>query len=441
MQPERKVQPLPAPDRLDSWKEIAAYLNRSERTVRRWEDNEELPVHRLHHDKRGSVYAYTRELDAWRASRRLPEDSSDALSESRSGRRWVWTAGVVVVAVVAAAVIVGMRARGVNATTAGRGTANDEAWRLVQRANFGGNAGRVQIETGIRYYRQATEIDPKFAGAWGGLATGHVALTLFGERPPSDTMNEARRYAEEARRLDPSLSSGWRVLAMVSHMIDWNHQQAEREFRRAIELNPKDAVALSWYGDFLTDMRRFDDARIAYKRALEVSPRWLEPAIFSANLHTYIGQPALAILEQRRTLESEPNYGLGVHYLGRSYLASRDFPMAIATLRRSNELLGSVPFTLGDLGFALAVGGQRDEAVRLRDELIGRRSKGYYPAFPIALIEMGLGNTKAALDQLEFAVGERHTGFYPPSVEPIWNAVRGTVRFRALMKQMNLPEA
>ena len=77
MPPERKVEPLPAPDRLDSWKEIAAYLNRSERTVRRWEAKEELPVHRLQHDKRGSIYAYTRELDAWRASRRLVEETVD----------------------------------------------------------------------------------------------------------------------------------------------------------------------------------------------------------------------------------------------------------------------------------------------------------------------------------------------------------------------------
>ena len=437
MQPERKVAPLPAPDRLDSWKEIAAYLNRSERTVRRWEANEELPVHRLQHDKRGSVYAYSRELDAWRVSRRVMVEATADEPPPRRIRPVWWVAGIL--ASVIAAIAVAMQVRAANVEFAERGTSNDEAWRLFQRARFGDNAGRVQIETGIRYYRQATELDPTFARAWGGLATGHIALTFFGERPPSDTMNEARRYAEEARRLDPSLSGAWRVLAMVSHMLDWNHQRSEREFRRAIELNPRDAVAMSWYGDFLTDMRRFDDARAAYKQSLEVTPRWLEPAIFSANIHAYVGQPALAILEQRRTLETEPNYGLGVHYLGRSYLASGDFPMAIANLRKSNELIGSVPFTLGDLGYALAVGGQRDEAGRLRDELIGRRTKGYYPAFPIAQIEMGLGNTDAALDWLESAVGERHTGFYLPSVEPIWNAVRATPRFRAMMAKMNLP--
>ena len=438
MQPERKVEPLPAPDRLDSWKEIAAYLNRSERTVRRWEAKEELPVHRLQHDKRGSVYAYARELDAWRASRRVPEETAD---ESPSGRiRPMWWAAAALL-LIGSGIIVGLRVRAADIEVADRGTANDEAWRVFQLARFGDNAGRTQIETGIRYYRQAVELDPNFARAWGGLASAHVALTWFGERTASDTMTEARRDAEEARRLDPSLSSAWRVLGFVSHYLDWNHQEAERNFRRAIELNPKDASALSWYGDFLTDMRRFDEARAAYKRSSDANPRWLEPAIFAANIHTYMGQPALAILEQRRMLESEPNYGLGVHFLGRSYLASGDWAMAVASLRKSNEIIGSVPFTLGDLGYALAVSGQREDAVRRRDDLVGRRKNGYYPAFPIAQIEMGLGNTDAALTWLETAVGERHTGFYLPSVEPFWDAVRGTPRFRAIMARMNLPGA
>lgn len=436
MQPDRKVEPLPAPDRLDSWKEIAAYLNRSERTVRRWEDKEELPVHRLQHDKRGSVYAYTRELDAWRGSRRVVVEATADERPSRRIRPAWWVVGAL--AIIVAAIVVGMRARAANVEFAERGTSNDEAWRLYQRAYFAGNAGRVQIETGIRYYRQAVELDPKFARAWGGLATAHMALTWFGEHPPSYTMTEARRFAEEARRLNPSLGSAWRVLGNVSHFYDWNHKLAEAQLRRSIELNP-DAVALSWYGDFLTDLRRFDEARDAYRRAQHANPRWLEPSIFAANIYTFTGQPAMAIVEQRRTLESEPNYGLGIHYLGRAYLASGDWPKAIEYLRKSNEIIGSVPFTLGDLGFALAMGGQRQEAERLGQELRARRDRGFYPAFPIAEIELGLGNADAALEWLERAVDERLPGFYLPAVDSVWNPIRATPRFRTMIAKMNLP--
>ena len=161
--------------------------------------------------------------------------------------------------------------------------------------------------------------------------------------------------------------------------------------------------------------------------------------IFGANVHTFTGQPAMAIVEQQRALETEPGYGLGNHFLGRAYLASRDWPKALEYLRKSNDLMGSVPFTLGDLGYALAVSGQRDEAQRMLQELRARRDHGYYPAFPIAQIELGLGNTDAALDWLERAVDERHTGFYLPSADPIYDVVRTLPRFRAMMARMNLP--
>jgi hypothetical protein len=162
---------LPLPDN----RAAANYLNRSERTVRRWEDKEELPVHRLQHDKRGSVYAYTRELYAWRVSRRVVVEATADESPSKRIRPVLWIAVTLFLA--AAFVFVGLRVRAADAKVAERGTTNDEAWRLFELARFGDNAGRVQIETGIRYYRQAVELDPTFARAWAGLATAHMALT------------------------------------------------------------------------------------------------------------------------------------------------------------------------------------------------------------------------------------------------------------------------
>ena len=435
-QTDRKVQPLPAPDRLDSWKEIAAYLNRSERTVRRWETTEELPVHRLQHDKRGSVYAYTRELDAWRASRRVVEETADEEAPKRN-RVWWWTAGAVMLIAVSAALVVSLRARADDALIAERGTASEEAWQAFERANWTPNTGRVQIEAGMRYYEEAIRLDPGFARAWAGLATAHMALTWFGERPLTETMAEARRIAEEARRLDPSMARPWSVLGWVSHYVDWDHATAGQQFQRALELRPT-AVEHDWYGDFLTNMRRFSEARAAYERAQTVNPRWLGPVIYSANTLVFSGQPAMAIVEQRRALETEPNYGIGIHFLGRAYLAAGEPATAIEHLRKSNEIIGSVPFTLGDLGFALASGGHRGEALRMLQELLARRDRGYYPAFPIAEIELGFGHTDAALDWLEHAVEERHTGFYLPSVDPVWDRIRAEPRFRALLAKMNL---
>jgi tetratricopeptide (TPR) repeat protein len=440
-----------ARDRLESWKEIAAYLRRSERTVRRWERKEALPVHRLAHDKRGSVYGYVSELDAWRETRRLllaaepPESSTDAepvviASQAPQTRwsaldRWPWSvsAGIVVTAGFVGAVWLFAR----TSTPAAR-TPDPEAVRLVRLAAFAGNAGRVQVETGIRYYQDAIRRDPAYAAAWTGLATGHFVRLWFGEVRPIDAVQQVRTEAEEAIRLDPSKGEPWRVLAAANHFVDWDHVKAEALFRRAMELSPADPAAASWFADFLLDMRRFDEARLFYRRAHDLAPRWLEPIAFGGHTHYFSGNADLAIVEYQRALESEPNFGLANHFLGRAYVDKGEHERGIALLRKSNDLLGHVPFSLGDLGYGLAVGGKRADAEALRSALVGRRARGYYPAFPIAVIEVGLGNHEAALTWLERAADERNLGFYLPSVDPSFDAIRSHPRFRAVLKRANL---
>jgi tetratricopeptide (TPR) repeat protein len=439
---QRHLEVLPPRTRLESWKEIAAYLNRSERTVRRWEDKEGLPIHRLQHDKRGSVYAYTSELDAWRESRRqlMADEPSDSTSSAFAGRRraLLWLA--VAATVVLTGSLVGYWALSRPSAAPVAATRNPEAVRLVELAFFAGNAGRVQIQTGIRYYQDAIRLDPHYARAWAGLATAHLASTWFAEGPPSETMTQARSEAQQAVRLDPSAGPPWKVLAFVSHYLDWDHPRAETEFHKAIALSPRDPGAHSWLGDFLVDMRRFDEARTAYKQAHDVNPRWLEPTAFAGNVHLFAGNADLAIAEYRRTLESEPNFGLGNHFLGRAYLAKGLHDQAIAQLRKSNDLLGQVPFSIGDLGYALALAGKSAEAEALVADLIARRERGYYPAFAIAVIRLGLGEVEAALDWLERAADERHMGFYMPSVDPTYDTVRSHPRFKAIMTRARLPQ-
>lgn len=431
-------------DRLESWKEIAAFLSRSERTVRRWEEKEELPVHRLAHDKRGSVYGYTWELDAWRESRRQLVDAepADTVSEdgvpapARSRRTVAIAFRVALLAIVAGGVWV-WAGRTNPAPTAH--VPDPEAVRLVRLAAFAGNAGRTQIETAIRYYEEAIRRDPSYADAWSSVAVAHFVRAWFGEVSVAEATAQARKEAEQAIRLDASLAQPWRLLGLIGHFVDWNHSLAETQFRKAMELNPRDAVTYSWFADTLTSQRRFDEAREYYKRATDIAPRWLEPLAFSGNTHWFQGNPDLAIAEQTRVLESEPSFGFANHYLGRALVAKGVYAKGLGYLRKSNELLGSVPFSLGDLGYSLAVAGERAEAVKMRDDLIARRSKSHYPAFPIAAIEAGLGNVDGALDWLERATDERSLGFYLPSVDPSFDTLRMHPRFKAVMARVRLP--
>jgi Tfp pilus assembly protein PilF len=430
----RIVETITPRDRLESWKEIAAYLNRSERTVRRWEEKEGLPVHRLAHDKRGSIYAFRWELDEWRESRRQLVDDQ-AVETVAAGQPRPWLRAAAVLSAIAISVA------GYLALSRGSPSAakpDPEAVRLVQLANFGLNAGRTQVETGIRYYQDAIRLDPSYAPAWIGLAIGHFVRMWFGEVKTDEIARQVRMEIEQAMRLDPTNGQSWSVLAAIDHFIEFDHERAATEFRKAIEMSPNHAVVLSWYGDFLLDLRRFEDARTFYLRAQQSSPRWLEPIAFAANTHYFSGHTDLAIVEYRRVLESEPNYGLGMHFLGRALVAKGEYEEGVRQLRRADDVLGHISFSRGDLGYGLAKSGQRGEAEALRADLIKRRTQSYFPAFPIAVIELGLGNIEAAMDWLEQAADERNLGFYLPSADPNYDAVRSHPRFKAVMKRANL---
>ena len=423
---------------MESWKEVAVYLNRSVRTVRRWEEKESLPVHRLHHDKRGSVYAYRWELDAWRESRKqLLEVETSPAEAVRAPRRWWWAvAGLVLASTVAAGYWV---LRPISAASAGH-TPNPEAYRAYMRGHFGENAGRAQVQAGIKNYQEAIRLDPTFARAWAALATAHIALTWFGDVPARETMAQAKLEAQKAMTLDDRSSGAWRVLAFTSHYADFDHPTAEKQFHKAMEVGPMDGVAASWFSEFLLDMRRYDEGLIYSKRAQDIAPRWLEPMVAAGNIYAFSGNVDLAIAEYQRALEIEPGYGLANHFLGRAYLLKGEPAKAVEQLRRSNEIVGLVPFSMADLGYALAVNGQRAEAERMLGEMKRKRTEGYYPAFAIAEIELGLGHMDSALDWMECAAEERHMGYYFPSADPIYNPLRNRPRFQALLQRLHVSE-
>jgi tetratricopeptide (TPR) repeat protein len=238
-----RVDAFPRADRLESWKEIAAYLNRSERTVRRWEAAEGLPVHRLQHDKRGSVYAYVPELDAWRRERSqvLDAEPAEPAESAPVDRRrgWLMVAAVGLLAAAGVtALVLPMRSRPRDPG----GTGSREAQRALTQGQFFANAGRVQVQTGILYFQEAIRLDPRFARAWEALATAHMAQTWFADAPAKASMALARREAERALQLAPELGGPWRVLGNVSHFLDWDHNAAERHFTKAIAIEPASAA-------------------------------------------------------------------------------------------------------------------------------------------------------------------------------------------------------
>jgi adenylate cyclase len=127
-----------------------------------------------------------------------------------------------------------------------------------------------------------------------------------------------------------------------------------------------------------------------------------------------------------------------VQQLARVYLAQGRQDLAIEQLKRSNQLMGDVPFAAADLGYALGVTGHRSEAQKMLSDLLARRERGYYPAFALGEIELGIGHTEAALQWLERACDEGNVGWNLPSSDPFYNQVRTNPRFLRLLQRMHL---
>jgi serine/threonine protein kinase/Tfp pilus assembly protein PilF len=309
--------------------------------------------------------------------------------------------------------------------------------RIVESANFE-SPSRAQVRESIKRYEEAIRINPTYAPAWAGLGTAQIALTYFGDVPGRDTLSEAKRAAQEALRLDSSQSSAWRTLGWVSHYLEWDHPTAEREFLRAIELDPQEPRALEWYTGLLMDLGRFDEALMYSRRAQNAAPRWLMPVATNGYIHYLNGHLDLAIAQYQRALEWDPNFGVAVQQLARVYMAQGRYDLAIEQLKRSNQLMGDVPFAAADLGYALGVAGHRSEAQKMLSDLVARRERGYYPAFALGEIELGLGHTEAALQWLERACDEGNVGWNLPSSDPFYNQVRTNPRFLRLLQRMHL---
>jgi tetratricopeptide (TPR) repeat protein len=316
-----------------------------------------------------------------------------------------------------------------------------EAQRLFVRSRtMGANPSRAQIRTSLSYLQEATRIDPSFVAAYAGLAHGYIALTWFDETPAEETLKKAKSFALRALELDPSNPMAHSSLSLAAHIYDFNHQLAEAHLRTAIAAYPNHWSSLNWFAEMLMDLGRFDEAQRFNLRAGEANPAWLEVDCVRGNWYLFSNRPELAIAQYEKALASEPNHGLSRLFLGRAYLATGRLEEAIAEFERADQAMGHVPLSVAELGHALARAGKHIEAERLLAEMMTTRQRGYYPAFAVAFIHLGLGHLEQALDWMERAVDEHLPGYYLPSVDTIYDPVRSEPRFQRLLARMNLPD-
>jgi TolB-like protein/DNA-binding winged helix-turn-helix (wHTH) protein/Flp pilus assembly protein TadD len=295
------------------------------------------------------------------------------------------------------------------------------------------------LKKAVEYFNQAIEKDPNYAPAYSGLADTYALLGdwQYAVMTPKEALPKAKAAAIKALELDSTLSEAHTSLAFCLDGFDWDFESAEREFRRAIELNPGYATAHHWYAWHLSLLGRHSEAITEMRKAENLDPLSLIINADLAELFLIARSYDKSIEQSRRTIEMDPGFGLAHNQLAQAYLQKHMVNDAILELQKAIQLSDGSPICAANLARAYAASGRRDEAVQLMNDLKKRSNPGYSHASEIAMIYAALGDKEQAVSWLEKGYEER----FNPGVllRPGFDPLRSDPRFQDLLRRIGLP--
>jgi len=451
--------------RLNSWKEIAAFFGRDERTVRRWEKDLSLPVHRIPGGSKGRVFAFESELQEWlltsqaaqqTAASPAPEtivDSTPKLAtgeDLRLGLRRKW------VAILAICVLMGAVYGAYHVAHKFRVQASGDS-RPVAGNGGTGSAGKSQAEDlylvgrfywnkrtpddlnrAVDYFTQAIVRDPNYAKPYVGLADCYNLLREFSAMPANQAYPRALAAATKAVELDQSSADAHTSLAFVTFFWNWDAPTAEREFQQALALNPNDARAHHWYASFLFAQGRYSESLEQIEAARRLDPSSEAILADKGLILNYVGQTQ-AGLDLLKQLEAEdPSLASPHRYLTQIYFDRKDFPNylaewdKVAVLTHDAQELATVK--AAERGFSRrGYSGMLEATLECQNALYER---GSLPAYSLALTYARLGNKPEALRYLGIAFDQRESALLALSNEPSFALLHDERKYTDLLAQI-----
>jgi serine/threonine protein kinase/Tfp pilus assembly protein PilF len=319
-----------------------------------------------------------------------------------------------------------------------RYTENAEAYQLYLKGLYSWNKRTEEgVNKGIEYFQQAIEKDPSYALAYASLADCYDLLGGLLYLPPKEALTRGKAAVVKALEIDDTLAEAHTMLASIRATYDWDWVGAEREYQRAIELNPSYATAHQRYSLHLMNMGRTEESLAEIKRALELDP-------VSLSINTSLGwrlhfarRYEQAIEQYRKTLEMDSTFGPAHFYLGQAYEQKGMYEEAIAEFHKA------INFSRGQavaaLGHAYAMSGKRREARKVLYELEEQSKRRYISPYGMALIYTGLGEKDQAFAWLQRACEDHSFGLNHLKVEPSLDSLRSDSRFRDLLRCVGLP--
>jgi adenylate cyclase len=323
-----------------------------------------------------------------------------------------------------------------------RETKNNEAFRLnLVGRHFWRKRDPENLQKAIAAFKQAIDMDPGYSRAYAGLADSYVLMSsvAYGAIPPKEAYSRARVAAKQAIEIDPLNAEAHISLGVILARNDWNWGEAERCYRRAIEIDPDNGAAYFWFSGLLGITGRVEESIAAAEKAKELDPFSGLVEYNLARLYYYAREydRSLKILSSQTIIEQDDTkilYLKGLNYIQQGLLAKA--LSTFQTISEKNRMLG-----IAAMGYTLGKMGRRSDALRLIAELENDSNGKYVPPQEIAIIYIGLGENDKAFQYLYRSLDERFGPLSAIKVEPLFDPIRDDVRFADLLRKMALDRA
>ena len=319
-------------------------------------------------------------------------------------------------------------------------TENLEAYNLYRQGRYyADKLSEEGMKKGLGFFEQAIEKDPRFALVYAAVAETCV---LFADVfiAPREAFSKAKDAALKAIELDDSLAEAHASLGFVHYHYDWDWAAAEKEFKRAISLNPQSAQSYTLYAHYLAGMGRFDEAYNQGRRALELDP-------LSVSTHWFLGWGAIlagrgdeAISRFSKAAELDPNNPWVRSFLGRAYLFNGMPQRGIEEMEAAERLNSEDSYVLGYLGYGYAVTGRGPDALKMLQRLDDMEKHRYVSRIARVYIYAGLGDKDKAFEWLEKAYEERSDSLAWFRFDPESKGLQSDPRFAALMRKVGFTQ-
>jgi TolB-like protein/DNA-binding winged helix-turn-helix (wHTH) protein/Tfp pilus assembly protein PilF len=321
---------------------------------------------------------------------------------------------------------------------AASGAKSYEAYDFYLKGRYFWNKRTAEgFRQAAEYFQQAIDKDPNYGPAYAGLADTFSLMSTWYVGPQNELMPKARTAALRALELDESLPEAHASLALVKENYEYDWAEAEKEFRRAIQLNPQYATAHQWYAEFLSWQARFDEAFVESERARRLDPLSLIIASDHASVLYYSRQYDSALKQYDLVLELDPNFAHARDGMIPCYLQLGKYDEAIEGINR-RAAHEENPWTLAWKATAYGHGGHAEEARRALAKLEQVSGSRVDRTATLLIAYLGTGQKERVLELLQKAYSEHSNAVVQIKVDPMYDPMRSDPRFADLVRRLRL---